>query len=212
MATLASYRTQVRRLLHDANDSQWSVTAKDAYVNEAIQRRDLDTGANRVIQVVNLVTGTDTYAFTALGDPTAFDVISICLRYGGQRVVLGQHSVTELNAFVRTWITYRSYPVAWAKLGAASVLLGPIPSQAWVTEWDTSVITPTLATDASVDPLPYPYTIAVPYYAAYLAKLNERRYQEADTFQGLYRQELLGAVNQRAGMVPSVYSSRAGRA
>ena len=50
MATLASYITDVQRLLHDANSVFWSTTELTDYINEARERTVRDTGCLRTIQ------------------------------------------------------------------------------------------------------------------------------------------------------------------
>jgi hypothetical protein len=51
----------------------------------------------------------------------------------------------------------------------------------------------------------YPYTNAVPYYAAYKGKFNERQYDEAELFKQQYDMQIQTAVNARVGMMPSHY-------
>lgn len=55
MATLSSYITQVRRLLHDANANFWSNQDLTAYINQARERVVRDTGCLRFIKQVNLL-------------------------------------------------------------------------------------------------------------------------------------------------------------
>ena len=51
MATLSSYITQVRRLLHDANANFYTDDQLTAYINEARERTVRDTGALREVIV-----------------------------------------------------------------------------------------------------------------------------------------------------------------
>ena len=50
MATLASYITDVQRLLHDANSVFWSTSELTDYINQARERVVRDTGCLRTIQ------------------------------------------------------------------------------------------------------------------------------------------------------------------
>jgi hypothetical protein len=51
MATLASYITECRRLLHDANSNFWTDVELTDYINDARERVVRDTGALRTLQV-----------------------------------------------------------------------------------------------------------------------------------------------------------------
>jgi hypothetical protein len=137
-----------------------------------------------------------------------FDVIGVNLIYGATRVVMGQYSFTELNTTVRQYVPSISWaPVRWCRYGPNQLVFAPAPAIAYVTEWDCSTIGPALVNLTDSDLLPVPYTKAVKYYAAHLAKINERRPDEAAQFLAQYQQNLLGASNSRAGSVPNMYSA-----
>jgi hypothetical protein len=51
MATLSSYTTEVRRLLHDANGNFWSDAELSDYINSARERVVRDTGCLRTLQI-----------------------------------------------------------------------------------------------------------------------------------------------------------------
>ena len=53
MATLSSYITDVRRLLHDANANFWTNQELTDYINEARERVVRDTGCLRTLQISN---------------------------------------------------------------------------------------------------------------------------------------------------------------
>ena len=203
--TLANYRTELRRLLHDPNDVYWSVADKDSAINLGLQRRDLDSGQNRTLVNYTLVAGTDTYTLTTIGNTSVFDVVGIALTYGSQRVILNHLSYTDLTARYRAWTSYRGTPECWARYGPASIVFGPVPAIAYAVVLDCSQFSSPLVNPTDTDPLPYPYTVPVPFYAAYICKVNERMYDEADQFLTGYIRELGVATNARAGMVPSVY-------
>ena len=54
MATLSSYITQVRRLLHDANGNFYTDQQLTDYINEARERTVRDTGALREVIVTQV--------------------------------------------------------------------------------------------------------------------------------------------------------------
>ena len=64
MATLSSYITEVRRLLHDANGNFWSDAEIADYVNDARQRVVRDTGCLRTLQITQTPLSTTGVAAT----------------------------------------------------------------------------------------------------------------------------------------------------
>ena len=65
MATLSSYITEVRRLLHDANGNFWSDAELTDYINDARQRVVRDTGCLRTLQITQTPLSTTGVAATA---------------------------------------------------------------------------------------------------------------------------------------------------
>lgn len=57
MATLSSYITECRRLLHDANANFWTDSELTDYINDAREHTVRDTGALRTIQIANTPIG-----------------------------------------------------------------------------------------------------------------------------------------------------------
>lgn len=209
MATVADHLAVLRRLLHDPDDRYWPEADKIAYISEAVKRRDLLTGQNRVLLSVNLVAGTNSYSMTTAGNARVFDVIGIQLTFGGVTMVLDNLSYTDLAA---QWLsftsTYRDIPRAWARHGASNVIFGPIPGIAYATVWDCSTYSADLDSTDDSDPLPYPYTEPVPFYAAALAKFNERQYDEAADFEAKFIEAVNIAGGARVGSVPTMYPAR----
>jgi hypothetical protein len=79
--------------------------------------------------------------------------------------------------------------------GPKKVFIGPKPDQAYVMELDTVVLPLPLVSLADVETLPTPFTEAVPFYAAYIAKYQEQSYGEAEIFKAEYTKHVLEALN-----------------
>lgn len=209
--SLSTYLGTLRRYLHDPNDQYFSQADKTAYLNQGIQQRDLDTGGNRSLFTFVTTAGVDNYTFDQLSGSssnTIVDVVAINLLYNSLRVVLDQLSFTMLNARVRTYSPpFQFAPCGWSRYGSNTVYLAPAPSLAYSIEVDAVIVAPptTLTALTDTDPLLYPYTDPVPYYAAYLAKLNERQYDEADDFKNKYDMACLKAAAGRVGLLPTAY-------
>lgn len=187
MATLNDYLTQTRRIVHDANATYWSDTNLIAYINQAIKQRDWDSGQNAAIQSITLTIGQASYVFnTAPFQTNTISVTGIILINGNFRYQLAQVSYSELGSLYQPYQGYTNTPVAFAYHGATTIILGPAPQIAYVTEWDTLQASADLVNLSDPDPLPYPWTDPVPYLAAHFAKIEIQQGNEADQFLQQY--------------------------
>ena len=197
--TLGSYLTQLRRLLHDAADTYWTQAAKEAYLNDAIAQRDIDTGMQRVRGFVNLTTGTSAYLLTTVNSQT-YDVVGIGIYQGNYRLQIEQRPYADIQMMYQSVLTYTQWPVAYAKYGASSLIFAPAPNQDYLSEWDCLVVTNTLTASTDPDPLAWPWTEPVPYYAAHLANLELGKMDEADRFLKIYQERTNGNLAGARGM------------
>ena len=207
----STYITAARRLVHYPNSSYWTnASVMNAFCDEAIKWRDRVTAAVRTLTSFTLTAGTDTYTFATLSPSTnIFDIVNINLIYNGTRIVLDQMPFTRLNATIRIWSpSFRDRVYAWARYGSNQVVFGPAPSLAYSVELDTCTFHSDIAAADTDDGVPYPYTESVPYYIAYLAKLNERQYDEADSFLDMAQERAVNVTSARVGMVPTQYGMR----
>ena len=136
------------------------------------------------------------------------DLINPMIIWGSQRIPLAGKAFTDLNAAARVWTTYRQRPGIWAMYGTGGICVAPVPDQAYQFDADT-VILPTVLTGSLQGPLISPATEAVPYWASYLAKLNEKQFEEADAFKTLYYQQVGWAVNIYTFRGQGVYGGNA---
>lgn len=203
--TAGDHVAEVRRLLHDPNDQMWSAADKLTNVNSAIRRRDSDTGANRLIVSLTLTIGQDTYTLTDLANTNVFDVVGIYLIVGNARRLLDNMSYTRLTTFFRSFTGMTSEPLGWAKYNPTTIYLGPPPGFAYVTQWDCCQANGTDLTVGQNDPLPYPFTLPVPYWAAYLCRMNQREYSEANSMREMYMDSLRLLEGMHAGILPTGY-------
>ena len=149
------------------------------------------------------------YAAMPQGSET-LDVININLYWGNTRVPLDYLSWTDFNARLRFWQNYIGRPLAYTTYGQGNIYVGPVPDQTYQIEIDTVILPTALtqtnanATDSIVDP----YSTAVKFYAAYLAKFYEQSYGESEIFKQEYLKQATSILNTTfTRRIPSVYSS-----
>lgn len=86
-----------------------------------------------------------------------------------------------------------SEPGWWTQYGAGpigKIYLAPIPTQQMPMEVDLTVIPLPLLTDKDTDPLPYPWTDAVSYWAATLCLLQQQRREDAAAMAQLFNGDM----------------------
>jgi len=109
------------------------------------------------------------------------------------------------------WVGTISYPGFYSQYGFgvnSSIFLAPIPSQQQPMEIDCSCMPFPLQTDEDPECIPYPWTDAVAYYAAFMALLQQQRSQDAAVLLQLFQAELPFAASVVApAMVTSPYGA-----
>lgn len=207
MTVLSDYRTQCRRLLHDANANFWSDAELNDYINEARKQVVGDSKCLRSLQSFTLTIGQEVYQYSALPSGTStIDILNVTAIWGQQRIALRYMPFTEFNAKMRPWLAYNDIPTVFSIYGQGSFYIGPAPSQAYVCEIDTVILPTTLVDDTTVEQIVYPYTTPVADYACYLAKQKEQSDQEADRFYAQYINKLKRCVTQTmTRRIPNAY-------
>ena len=197
---LSTYITQVQRLLHDPNAQYWSTAELTDYINEARNRLCKDTRCLRQQATgINLSAGQEQYPMAsiqaalpaALTGYTIVDVMGINIYWGNTRIKLAYLPWTRFDVQFRYWQTMQSRPVCYSRQGITNVFIGPTPDQTYVSDWDVSLIPPELTSDSTPEPITQPWTGAVKYYAAYLAKFREQAMGEAEIFKKMYVENVL---------------------
>lgn len=207
MATLASYITEVRRLLHDVNGNFYTDQELTDYINNGRTRLVRDTGVLRTLQSATIPNAQETLAFSALPQGTqTLDVLNINLYWGNSRVPLRYLAWTDFNAQLRYWQNYVGRPVAFSMYGQQTIYFGPVPDQDYALDVDTVIMPTNLVNGADVDNIPDPYTTPVAYYAAYKAKFKEQSYGESEIFKQEYNKQVQAVLNSVfTRRLPSAY-------
>ncbi len=212
---LTAYTTQVQRLLHDPNFQFYQQNELTDYINEARNRVCKDSRCLRtyVPSAFTATQGVEQYLFTNISPPvsltgyTLIDIMGATVIWGQTRIKLAYMPWTRFDANMRYWTSMQSRPVAYTRLGTQSIFLGPTPDQSYQVDLDVSLIPPPLVTDATVEPIPEPFTSPIKYYAAYLAKFREQAMGEAN----LFHTEYLNSIKREAAafmgrIIPDPYA------
>lgn len=141
---------------------------------------------------------------------TILDVLNINLYWGNSRVPLDYLSWTDFNARLRYWQNYIGRPAAYSIYGQQQIYIGPVPDQIYQIEVDCVVLpNPLTQNDPNAtDVINDPYTSAVKFYAAYLAKFYEQSFGESEIYKQQYERQIVSILNSTfTRRIPSAFSS-----
>lgn len=210
---LFAYRQQTQRLLADTRTVRSNPSDLDGYINQARGQLAGESECLRVYGSLALAADTQQYPFSAisLADAPAGTEGVLSVRTASYAVASGAKRVMP-----RPWPWFNLYilcqpvpetgaPSVYAQYGqgAAGTLFFNMPDQAYTLNLDTACYPAALAADTDPEAIPYPWTDAVPYYAAYLALLPA----DGDSAQRML--DLYGIFVQRArrAATPTVLSN-----
>jgi hypothetical protein len=210
-ATLAYYRLQTRRLLHDANGQFYSDSDLNDYINQARLRVCADTGCNRSFPIFSftLTAGTEAYAFSLLPAPATgqvIDIWNINVIFGNTRYRMRRRSFTYLNAMLRPWVGYQAMPTHFAIVGEQGWYMAPNPDQNYATEVDVVQYPGDLLSDGATETIPLVFQECVQYWASRQAKFGSQDWAEAANFKKQYIDSLIFVRASRSHFtIPDAY-------
>jgi hypothetical protein len=207
---LTAYVQQVQRLVNDPTGQFYNPTDLAVYVNLA--RGTIATQAECLVAngTLSTVNGTQTYALSSLAGPAG--LISAVNVRSVRSVIAGVGRMLD----ARPWPWFNTYQLTGLNLGSAgpptvwsqqtqgvqgSLWFSPTPNGTVALTVEAAWIPIPLVNDSTVEVLSYPWTDAVPYFAAYLAYENAQRLDDAKRMQGLFNAFMIAA---RVGVTPMV--------
>ena len=206
---LAQYVTEVQQHLNDQQGQFFPLPTLHNYINRSRRRVAAASGCLRLLPCgVQTMPGQEVYPFSAWKAqvqqqmPGAKDIlavrsVSIAIGVGGWKPMWRRIVWTDFQArfriYNRTFYGTVSEPGWWAQYGEGQdgkLYLAPIPGQAQPMELDLSCIPMPLLTDDDPEPIPYPWTDAVSYWAAVLALLQQQRAQDAQMMATMFNTDM----------------------
>lgn len=206
---LQQYIADTRDLLNDSGGQFFDEPTLNRYINKARRRVASASGCLRIVPTgTQTVPNQEIYPFSmwnaAVQDqlPGAQSILgvrslSIAIGVGGWKPMWRRVVWTDFQARFRIynstfWGTI-SEPGWYAQYGAGpngSLYLAPIPSQVCPMDVDLTCVPFPLLTDNDPEPIPYPWTDAVPYWSAVLCLLQQQRGQDANLMAQLFNTDM----------------------
>jgi hypothetical protein len=199
---MATYLAQTNALLQNPLPSTPLYAQSDLvnYINLGRQQLALDTECVRYSPVLfSAVSGTQQYAFTSItAVPTGYGSLvaiqNVASVSGGYyQFVAPRPWPWFFRFYIQTGATQAlGVPTQWSVLGegaGGTLFFYPTPqnSASYVID---GIYTPTnlLISGGPPEVIPYPFTDAVPYYAAYYAYMSTQRQDDADRMKMRYKE------------------------
>lgn len=212
---LANYLALTNALLQNpsASNNLYNQALIQTYINQARVWLAGDSDAIKAIGTYDLTMGSmGPYPFSGITLPgsSATTGVQNVLKVRQQWYAVGDGQLWFRS---RSWPWFSVYrfntavinsgaPQEWSQYGEGengTMYIGPTPDQSYTIKADCVCIPIPLVDDSTVEAIPPPWTIAVPYYAAYLALLSAQtgaRVQDAARMLQLYQQFTAGARTQ----------------
>lgn len=125
----------------------------------------------------------------------SFDVVNTTVWWGNSRTVLRYMAWSRFNALMRYYTNYTGVPAVFSVYSYNSLYIQPLPSQLYQAEMDTVWQPPTIVDTTTVEVIPFPFRSPVAFYAAYLAKMKEQSWGEANQFFEQYNRQIMSSLN-----------------
>lgn len=202
---LNAYLTRTQQLLHDPTAIYYPQSDLVSYINTARAQVASESMSIRVLPPSGAlqnqtVLNQEVYPFSVVntliqvtnpGVQGILGVMTIALNQGAVKPVLTQCAWSDFQAQLRSYnVGLTGWSTIWAQYAQGamgSVYLWPIPSDAYPMDWDCYCLPIDMVDDTTPEALPFPWTDAVPYFAAYLAYSNAQRPQDADRMMQQYQ-------------------------
>lgn len=215
---LAQYISDTQDLINDPGGQFFKLPRLISFINRSRRRVAAASGCLRVIppgvttepnQEIYRVEDWNSLVQTSMpGVQSILFVRSISIGIGGSwqggdivggswkpmwRRIPWSDFQARFRIYGRTFYGTISDPGWWAQLGSgnsAHIYLAPIPAMKQPMELDVTCVPAPLQTDADPEPIPYPWTDAVAYWAGVMCMLQQQRNQDATALTQLFNTDL----------------------
>lgn len=130
--------------------------------------------------------------------------------YGSNLYTLIYKDWMWYQAFARQYPNVSGNPSYWTRFENKqnAIYLRYIPSQAFPMQWTTVCSVVNLTDDTTAEAIPYSYTDAIPYFAAYLAMMSSQRKEDAQNMLQIYNMfAATGRANFQSPIIESIYET-----
>ena len=189
--SLSGYVARVQELLENpvSTPPLYATTDLDNYVNIARGQVAGESGCIRALLSQSTTANVNSYPFSSFtGLPSGvlgpINCRMITVAVSGGRAFLDFRPWEWFNRYLlATTSTPNARPSIWTQYGqglAGSLFVSATPDTTYNLTIDTACLPITLIDDTTPEAIPYPWTDAVPFFAAYYAYMSAQRTQDAE--------------------------------
>jgi hypothetical protein len=228
---LTAYQTATSQLLQNpaAPNPLYATTSITGWINTARGQLAGESESIRALATISLVQGQQVYPFSSLTFSVASGTSGI---QGAVKVQTMWYTTGTGQLWVRprpfSWFSLyelnnaapvQGAPLRWAQygqgaepnlsVGGGSIYVSPVPDKSYTATFDCICYPIALVDDTTKEAIPYLWTDAVPYFAAYLALLSAQstaRINDAKRMLELYTEFTNRARRfSTPGILPGIY-------
>jgi hypothetical protein len=195
--------------LNNPTASLYNTADLIAYINIARNQIAGEGECIRQYATLPIASQTNLYNFSSFSLQSGVGLQSVLTvrmsQVSGAASLMESRPFEWLNQYYLTSQNTSPTPSVWAQYGQGalgSLYVAPTPSSGSSLGCDTVCYPIPLNIDSDPEAIPYPWTDAIPYFAAYLAYLNAQRDQDA---QAMYQRYEMFMRRARQISTPSVY-------
>jgi hypothetical protein len=138
--------------------------------------------------------GSGAVAVASVLDNQSIDMIRAMLLWGSTRIALSYRTWGDFNATWRYTTTFIGRPQVVSLYAYNTAYVAPPPDQPYLVEWDTVTLPLPLIDNTTPETIPFVFQEAIPYYAAFMAKIKSQQNKEADEFLQRYKQQMAAGL------------------
>jgi len=213
---LNAYLTATQNLLQNpaAPAPLYTTTSLTTYINSARGQLAGESQCIRCMVSLPIAAGTTLYPYANInvsgvaGVQGVINVRTLWYTSGAGQLWVAPQTFEEFSLYaLNSSVSTPGPPAIWAQYGqgaSGSLYVSPVPDQSYGGMVDTACYPIALVDDTTTEAIPYLWTDAVPYFAAYLALLSAQtgaRTAEADK---MFQRYSLFVQRARAASTPAV--------
>lgn len=173
------------------------------FVNTARTQLAGESECCRVTGTLAVTSATALYDFTSItnlpaGAAGVYNIRQATRSAGSGQSYMGSRPYPwALNYWLNNSAPVAGPPTEWSQYGigaTGSLLINPSPDQNYTLNLDVVALPSILSTDTDPEIIPYAYTDAVPFFAAFYAYMSAQRQTDAQTMYGRYQEFLVRAT------------------
>lgn len=210
---LFDYMKLTQQLLSDVKQELLNPAFLISFINTSRGQLAGEAECIRVLGTLSTAAATQSYAYSAIATAAGVQGV-LSVRRINYASGAGQKFVAPLPweffdlYYLNNTAPASGAPAVWAQYAQGtlgSAFIYPIPDAVYALKLDTVCYPIPLADDTTAEAIPYPWTDAIPYYAAYLGYLNVQEIEKASVMFQRYQEFVARA---RRFTTPSVLPSQ----